>query len=872
MIKYLLAIFCIGHFFCIKVQAQSPGGVIANNKMWLKANNGVTTTGSTITQWQETSGANVTGNFTVQSLAGTPSTQTGPSFIPVGVNFNPYVSFDGVTNSLSSINNFLGTALVSNSNVTVFQVLNLKSGIVWLKWETDFTGTTARLGFENSSGRLRFDFPKATPATAGQNVGVTNILNQHTLSTAYANATSSVNRLNGANDNVISLSSPGNFAAANTKIVLGNENLLNLPCKVDLAEVIIYSTTLTAADRNRVESYLALKYGFTLNQLATNNNNYIASNSVITWDRAANSVYANNITGIGRDDATALSQKQSKSINNTSLITLYNGVYASGNFPIDNASNPNAFGSDFSFLVTGDNAGSITIDQCALSGILHRMQRVWKASKTGAVSDVTIAVDQSAMPANTKKLLVSTNPTFPSGATNVYTLTAANGKLFTNVILNNDEYYTFASDSTPTPQVQASNVCINTSGTATVVNPFAGLTYNWYNQSVGGILIGTGTSITLPNLPNDTTIYVETVSTFGCILPNRVPVTIIVQTVASPQFTTLQPTCTIGTGSITIASPIGAGYQYCINGTNCQTALIFPNLPPNAYNITAINALGCISPISTVTINVAPPLPTAPTVVSPVLICANQSASLTVTNPIVGNTYTWYSTASGGTSLSTGVLFTTPILGSATTFHVESTNAQGCTSPTRTTIDVQLRNKLQTPIVAVSNNTDTSLLFSWALVAGSNGYLVSTDGVNYVIPSSGNNGTTHLLRGLLPNTNYTLYVLAINTAITCITSNNGTATGKTLPKYFDIYVPGAFTPNGDFINNTLQVFGDIKTYEFRIYNRYGQLVFSTTTLNKGWDGIFKGAKQSNGTYVWHVTAVLSNGRRVNETGTSILLR
>jgi gliding motility-associated-like protein len=854
------------------MQAQSPGGISTNNKMWLRGDNGITTAGSTVTQWQEASGANVTGNFTVQSLVGTSNTQTGPSFIPVGVNFNPYINFDGIANSLSSVNNFLGTALVSNSNVTVFQVLNLKSGVVWLKWETDFTGTTARLGFENSSGRLRFDFPRAVPASAGQNVGVTNILNQHTLSTCYANTTTSVNRLNGADDNTIPLSTPGNFAAANTKIVLGNENLLNLPCRIDLAEVIIYSNTLTTAERNRVESYLAVKYGFTLNQLAANNNNYVASNTTITWDRTANSAYANNITGIGRDDATALSQKQSKSVNAAALITLYNGVYASGNFPVDNASNTNTFSNDLSFLITGDNGGTTVLDQCALSGAIHRMQRVWKASKIGAFSDVTIAVDQSAVPTTTKKILISANPAFPGGATNVYTLTAANGKLFTNVTLNHNEYFTFATDSTPTPQLQATDVCVNTNATATVVNPTTGLTYNWYSQSAGGVLIGTGTSITIPNLPNDTTIYVETVSALGCILPNRVPVTIRVQSTAAPTFTTTQTTCTVGTGSITITSPTGAGYQYCFNGANCQNGLTFSNLPPNTYNITAINALGCVSLITTVTINVQPPLPTAPTVISPVLICANQSTTLTVTNPIAGNTYTWYSTASGGTALGTGNTFTTPILSSATTFYVETTNAQGCTSLTRANVDVQLRSKLPTPLVSVSNITDTSMLFSWAIVAGADGYLVSTDGVNYFMPNSGVNGTTHLLTGLLPNTNYTMHVQAIKSALNCITSNDGTATAKTLPKYFDIYVPGAFTPNGDIINNTLKVFGDIKSYQFRIYNRYGQLVFTTTTLNKGWDGTFKGVKQSSGTYVWHVTALLASGRRVDERGSSILLR
>ena len=130
-LKFLLPT-SIGIFllFTATMHAQSPGGIAASNSLWLRSDNGVTATGPTVTQWQENSGAAVTGNFSVQALAGTANVQTGPTLIPAGVNFNPYLSFDGVTNSLSSANNFLGTALVGNSNVTVFQVINLKSGIV----------------------------------------------------------------------------------------------------------------------------------------------------------------------------------------------------------------------------------------------------------------------------------------------------------------------------------------------------------------------------------------------------------------------------------------------------------------------------------------------------------------------------------------------------------------------------------------------------------------------------------------------------------------------------------------------------------------------------------------------------------------------
>ena len=334
-------LFCILLIFPFILPAQSPGGIATNNTLWLRSDIGVTSTSNIVSQWQELSGATVTGNFTVQSLNGTTNTQTGPTVIDGAINFNPYLRFDGITNSLSSINSFPGTSLVSNNNITVFQVFNLKGGIVWLKWETDQVGSSGRLGFENAGGNIRFDFPKAVPASAGQNVGTINVLNQHSLSTVFADATSSVNRLNGADNNTIAIPGPGDFASVTDKIVLGNENLINLPAQIDIAEVIIYSTTLSAAERNKIESYLAIKYGFTLNQAAANNNDYTSANGTIIWNRAANAGYANDITGIGRDDASGLSQKQSRSVNSSSLITLYNGNYPGGIFPSLNASNSN---------------------------------------------------------------------------------------------------------------------------------------------------------------------------------------------------------------------------------------------------------------------------------------------------------------------------------------------------------------------------------------------------------------------------------------------------------------------------------------------------------------------------------------------------
>jgi len=68
----------------------------------------------------------------------------------------------------------------------------------------------------------------------------------------------------------------------------------------------------------------------------------------------------------------------------------------------------------------------------------------------------------------------------------------------------------------------------------------------------------------------------------------------------------------------------------------------------------------------------------------------------------------------------------------------------------------------------------------------------------------------------------------------------------------DVFVPNAFSPNGDGLNDIFRVVARklINVQEFRIFNRWGQEVFSTNNINQGWDGTFKGELQDAGTYYY----------------------
>lgn len=90
----------------------------------------------------------------------------------------------------------------------------------------------------------------------------------------------------------------------------------------------------------------------------------------------------------------------------------------------------------------------------------------------------------------------------------------------------------------------------------------------------------------------------------------------------------------------------------------------------------------------------------------------------------------------------------------------------------------------------------------------------------------------------------------------------------------DMYVPNAFTPNGDGINDVIRpiLLGMKELRYFKIYNRLGQMVFYTTDIGKGWDGKFGGRGQDPGNFVWVAEGVTYKGLIKQKKGNVILIR
>lgn len=139
-------------------------------------------------------------------------------------------------------------------------------------------------------------------------------------------------------------------------------------------EFISFPFELSDNQKNRVESYLAVKYGLTLSKDVS----YRNSKNIVFWRQSNNAIFPKRIFGIGRDDISGLNQLESESTHFKNFLVASVGELMESNklkqeqVHIDNGS----------FIVSGDNDGKIAVGEKNQFGV-RRFNRVWLAQKTG---------------------------------------------------------------------------------------------------------------------------------------------------------------------------------------------------------------------------------------------------------------------------------------------------------------------------------------------------------------------------------------------------------------------------------------------------------------------------------------------------------
>ncbi|HRO18463.1 MAG TPA: gliding motility-associated C-terminal domain-containing protein, partial [Ferruginibacter sp.] len=251
-------------------------------------------------------------------------------------------------------------------------------------------------------------------------------------------------------------------------------------------------------------------------------------------------------------------------------------------------------------------------------------------------------------------------------------------------------------------------------------------------------------------------------------------------------------------------------------------------------------------------------------------VCNATDAVFEIDNPINGVTYNWYSTETGGTPLASGTTFTATGVTGTQIFWVEA-SAGNCTSISRVRVVAIETPPLAAPTVTLGATGPDFVTFNWTAVTGATGYEVSQDnGTTWTVPSTGATGLSHTVSGLLPLQSVTLIVRA-TTGTACLSAASqpltGTAGGD------DLYIPNAFTPNGDGLNDVMQVYGrSIESLKFVVFNQWGEKIHESTNPANVWDGRHRGQIQPSGVYIYVCEIILRDGTKQIKKGSINLIR
>ena len=434
------AYYLFDNFSASLAVVPNPGGV-ANPDFWVKSDDA----GTISTAWKDNSAnADHIANVGVMTL--TPADRAH--------NFNPYTT--GYTaskyfyNSSSLMNPTNGE--LANINTSIFSAVRpITAAAGRITGIDDDATNAAEPGVSiTSTGRPRqyefFNTATSTDFSTSFNVGQSNIFsavannNSNNGGTSASSGGEKIIGLNGTYETTL-------FTGTN-KFQIYGRNLrvghgvwdVNGAFPGDIMEVIWYKRTLTPNEQSRVNTYLALKNGVTLNE------NYISANSSTVWDRTINTNYNNNVFGIAKDNVSALHQKQAGSVNVNQKLVIGN----SSSLFNTNAINTNDL-TEGQFLIVGDNGlkQSLTTPLAYTGGTKgvtnFRFESIWKVQNTSSVGTVTVAWPKGV--ANLY-LVQSTDAGFDTSDTftSMATETTINGVVYnvTNVTLSNGQYFTFA--------------------------------------------------------------------------------------------------------------------------------------------------------------------------------------------------------------------------------------------------------------------------------------------------------------------------------------------------------------------------------------------------------------------------------------------
>ena len=494
--KKVLSILFFTFFIAanFNLTAQNPGNIGSTDlQLWMKANAGTNTTtdGADITSWSD----NSPNSFTAVTGA-----TNSPRYNKDVINFNPAISFNSSRGQKRYLK--IPTASVSGTGLDITPspaaptVSKRSSMTIFAAFLTDGSGAGTMFSRATSNSRSyqlwlgdrdrvvhytlgRTSGTGQSDPNSGINYGTIHARNDAKISSATIdintdlsndpNTSKILRYVNGYLDPLtVHTDGDAGFGTGETTnmdVLIGarrNSNNTNTGNELigNVAELVVYDRVLNASERQKVETYLAIKYGITLGYndeyykwennpntttdfgyLGTSND-YILSNNDLAWTGIDNAGFGYNVFGIARDDDSALLQLKSKSVHveemtgNTSVITMEDESRSITN--------------DRDYLLVGNNGASVQLQSSSVpERVTSTINRIWKARESSNdVGTIKLEFDLSQFSisgADDLELVVSKNSNLTNYKNYLGTYNSISKVVtFTGVDLDDAEYFTLA--------------------------------------------------------------------------------------------------------------------------------------------------------------------------------------------------------------------------------------------------------------------------------------------------------------------------------------------------------------------------------------------------------------------------------------------
>jgi gliding motility-associated-like protein len=371
--------------------------------------------------------------------------------------------------------------------------------------------------------------------------------------------------------------------------------------------------------------------------------------------------------------------------------------------------------------------------------------------------------------------------------------------------------------------------------------------YTWYDEN--GSVISSGTEQT--NIPAGEYTWIAT-DLNGCTFSQTVTLSEPPSVEVDPQILSFYfgaaVSCAYNSDGVVSATATGGvpGYTYSWNTSPVQNSSIASGLSAGTYTVTAIDLNGCVG-TNTVTLTANPsPQPVLP---PPVQGCIGSSILI---DPVPGTwNYCSWTFSDGQQFNECGPFSVSFDTSGCVAVQLTVISPEGCVGSVASSnfaciqpnpiASFYAENYQVTNVVPGTNLINTSV--------GASSYFWYYSDVSYY------DTTLNVYHEFIPDDpdqiNTFEVILYAVSEFGCIDS---TSRNITMIPVVLVYVPNAFTPDGDGFNNTFYpvISGAYSNqgYEFLIFNRWGELIFESQTVGEGWDGTYRDHKCQDGVYTW----------------------